>query len=309
MPDRISRRMWLGRSLAVAAAGWPTVITQSDSESDILNAVDQRRRAAGLGPFQQFESPLYIGTGDAPRSFQETALRLCEDLAEDWLGHFGRRGLPAARPMRRLVVVILADPKRLAAFLSLEPDPELRGLYDLEADWLAICDNRGDGSPRAERANSIALHHEATHQLCFHCGLLEPRADVPLAISEGLAVYGEVRRPGGRTPVGALNAERLAVLNTAARSGQTLIPMRRLVVEDRLFADPETRQLAYAQAWLLIHWLMQQRPRQARLATYLDTLRHRQDASQRLEDLTAHLGDAELLDADLKRYANRLLRR
>lgn len=304
----MTRRGWLSAALGLAATG-PARLRQADDDDTLrLEALEARGQAAGLGPFLVVERGLYLGTGDAPRGFQEEALRLCDALADDWLGHFRRRGLPAERPTRRLVVVILADPKGLANFLGIEPDPELRGLYDVKADWLAVCDNRGAGDPRAQRANTVALHHEATHQLCFHSGLLDRAADTPLLVSEGLGVYGEVRRPDGRTRVGAINTERLAVIGERARSGGALIPVAELVASDAWFDDPESRQLAYAQAWLLVHWLMQEAPRQARFASYLDALRGRR-GGRRVEDLAAHLGDPSRLDADLKRHANRLLRR
>lgn len=207
------------------------------------------------------------------------------------------------------MVVILANADALAAFLGIEADPELRGLYDVREDWLAICDNRGDGGVRAERANTVTLHHEATHQLSFHCGLLDRNADTPLLVSEGFGTYGEVRRPDGKTRVGAVNRERLDVLGAAARSGEAMRPVSELVASDAPFDDATTRQMAYAQAWLFIHWTMQETPRQKRLAGYLDALRERRDGTHRVEDLTAHFGDLAALDGDLKRHANRLLRR
>ncbi len=309
----INRRHWLvsGATSALGLAGWISGPRRvfDEIEAAALDRLAMRLKAAGLEPEQVVERDLYVGTGDAPLPFQERALELCAALAADFLDHFARRGMPVEKPLRRLLVVILAGPRALAAFLKIEPDPELRGIYDLNGDWLAICDNRGGGGPLAERANSIALYHEAMHQLCFHCGLLEREADVPLLISEGLATYGEVRRPDGRTKIGTVNAERLAVLGKIARGGGSLIPLADLVVNDALFDQPDTRQAAYAQAWLLIHWLMQPPNRPAKFRAYLDAIRLRREASKRLADWTEHLGEPEAMAGELKRHVNVLLRR
>ncbi len=53
------------------------------------------------------------------------------------------------------------------------------------------------------------LAHEATHQLCYNTGLLNPKGDTPAAIVEGLACYSEARRLRGRSEPGLLNSERL----------------------------------------------------------------------------------------------------
>ena len=57
--------------------------------------------------------------------------------------------------------------------------------------------------------NVRTLAHEATHQLTFNTGLLNPRGDVPVSIIEGLACYGETRRLRGRNEPGLLNSPRL----------------------------------------------------------------------------------------------------
>lgn len=274
-----------------------------------FQAVEARARQAGIGPLHQTRTNLYLGAGDAAPDFQALALNLCEALAKDFIKHFLDRAFDVHLPQKRLTVVILANPDSFASFLGQNPGEQVRGIYDLDADWLVMCDSRGIGGPLAERANTVTLFHEATHQLCFHANLLERAGDIPLLISEGLATYGETRRPDGRTRVGAVNHERLAVLRNLARSGAALTTTTDLITQDALLNRPETQQVAYAQAWLLIHWHMQKTERQRRLAAYLTAIRTRRDPSKRLDDARAHLGDLNELDAELKRYANTLLKR
>ena len=296
---------------------WKTMERATRGQDDDLARVDviqAKARQAGLEEFGVLRGDSYIAVGNADASFVSTALKLCDALAKDFLKHFTDRKFKVTRPAHRMLVVILADPNDFASFMGDNPGSDVRGLYDLDAGWLAIPDNRGGpGGPRAERANSIVLFHEATHQLCFESGLLNKLADIPLCVSEGLATYGETRRPDGRTAIGARNNERIAVLRTlfdrAHKQQKPLTPLADLLVNDALLNEPETQQLAYAQSWSLIHMLMQASEDQTKLAAYLEQLKTRKDASKRLEDCEKHLGKPADLDERLKSYVAKLAKR
>jgi hypothetical protein len=256
---------------------------------------------------------LYLGVGDADEAFRATAIKLCEALARDFLKHFQDRHFAVQRPESRLLMVVLSGPAELAAFLGQNPGDDVRGIYDIDADWLVLCDNRaGPGGPKAERANTIALFHEATHQLCFHAGLLQRAGDVPLAVSEGLAAYGEVRSVNGRTPIGALNGPRRDVLrplfDRAGRLLGTLFPLAGLLADDELLNQPATQQRAYAQSWALVHMLMQP-DNQARMRNYLEAIKPRRNTHARLDDAARHLGDLGELGEQLTRYVGKMFRR
>ena len=101
--------------------------------------------------------------------------------------------------------------------------------------------------------NNLVLIHEATHLLCFNTGLLSRSNDVPLAISEGLACYGETWRPKLKNATfGGPNPGRAQVFAESKAAGLDWIPLDRLVADDALFADAKTQQLAYAESWLWI---------------------------------------------------------
>ena len=309
--NSIPRRHWL---IAATASfpilrrpiGWTTSDDPGDAE--ILEVTEQAK-ALGLQGFESSTTAHYLGIGNASAGFREQALRLVEGLAVDFLEHFQAKGFPVEPPPGRLTVVILKDSGDLGRYLEIEEIGPVRGVYDLDTNRLAICDNRDDGGPRAARANSVALYHEATHQLTYNTGLLNRDGDVPLCISEGLAMYGEVRRPDGRTEVGAVNRERLAVLETLAKSGGSLIPTARLLVEDDLMqpGDPAVHA-ALAQSWLLIATLFKSPASSGRFRAYLEAIRPRRTSGSRLEDARRHLGDLADVDRDLRRAANRYLR-
>ncbi len=275
-----------------------------------------RLESLGFGPIQSYQTKHYLGIGNASKSFIETALKLCEGLAEDYLRHFRARGFEVKEPEQPLPVVVLVDSESFAKFLGEDPGESVAGIYDLNTNELVMFDNRkslagtGDAQAdfQAQRNNSIALFHEATHQLTFNTGLLNLNSDVPVLISEGLATYGEVRRPDGRTKVGAINRERLGVLAQTFREGKALIPFDQLLTNDSLFFQPENLQLTYAQAWLLVHAHLSARGPSKRFQSYLEALKTRQDSKARLEDFQEHLGNPNELDQQLTALASRMTR-
>jgi len=182
------------------------------------------------------------------------------------------------------------------------------GIYEVRSGWLVVRDNRRKESPQGARANTVSLFHEATHQLAYETRILDRDANLPLAIVEGLGTYGEVRRPDGRTRIGALNAERLQVLGAAARDGLSLFGLNEFFTDDELFEFPRTEQLAYAQAWGLIHMLMQP-ARVTKFQAYLERANSRREPRQRIDDLQAGLGSLEELESELKKHLNRLIRK
>lgn len=309
----LTRRGWL--TAAIAGTVCPFVHGSDDVaksaatiEENQIAEVRNRARQVGIEALTVGRTEHYLGIGNAPERFRDTALEICEGLAQDFLRHFAEKKLEVRRPTERLVIVILADPSAFANYLDLAPGGPVRGIYDLDTNRLVICDNRGENNPRAERANTVALFHEATHQLTFNTGLLQRLGDVPLCISEGLATYGEVRRPKGQVRIGAINKERLAVLAHAARQGRQLIPTADLMVHDDLLNDPDTQQLAYGQCWLMVHHFLQDSASLPRFRAYLNAIRARKSPDQRLDDAREHLGDLDRLDRNLARAANRLIR-
>ena len=154
----------------------------------------------------------------------------------------GPRASTSSTPEQRLTVVALADERSFAAFLGKEvyakdAESKLDGVYQRGTNRLIVFDHRPRGPQlrtAPSRANRRTLAHEATHQLAYNTRLLDPRGDVPACIGEGLAMYGEVREPDGRTPPGAINRERLDGLAALLRQGFGWISLERLIADDVL---------------------------------------------------------------------------
>jgi hypothetical protein len=261
----------------------------------------------------------FLVVGDAPDPFRERALEVCEMLGQTFLDHFDEKKFTVAYPDdRRLSVVVLRSPESYAAYQGVPADEVIGGHYDLGVNRLVIFDSRPAGrneEAAATRVNTFALVHETAHLLSFNTGLLSREADVPLAISEGLATYVELwvppsrgRSRGRREPIGIINRPRLQALLDARDAEESWIPLATILEDDESFRRVETRQLAYAEAWLLVHNLLKTPSRLAGFRTYLDRLRQARGTRSRLTDLESTLGPLDRLDREVKRYKTRILR-
>ncbi len=320
---RIGRRAWLaglgasGVMGLVAGPSWGTRAAgagpRQGADAD-LKAIEAKGAEAGLGPFRSVESRHYRVAGDAPEGFLRLTLRDCEAVAVDYFDHYRAQGFDLKRPEGRLSAVALADARSYAAFLGGQPDRSNGGRYDRASNRLYVYDFRpqgANGDLRAGHVNLIFLAHEATHQLAFNTGLLDRLGDVPRSISEGLALYGEIRRPDGSSPPGQVNAMRLTDLARKQRQGLAWIPLPRLLADDRPFSDPsqlDLTLLAYAQSWLLVYHLMSDPALLPRFRDYLRAIAPRRDPKDRLDDAKGHLGSLDLIDRDLRKLSVRLLK-
>ena len=301
----MNRRTWmLGSGLIVGRTAFGA---RFDDEARAIQAVKGRAQAAGIGPLKSRTTRRYLGLSDAEGEFQKRALELCEDLATDYFDHFKKKGFDPALPASRMVVILLKDPAEFAAFLGAPVENAVGGIYDIEANRLVIFDNRArQAAGKLERANSISLFHEATHQLTYNTGLLDREGDVPTAISEGFGVYGEVRRPGGSIKIGDPNRERFPVLKPIGTArGPAWLPVSRLLADDDLFEGKDEDQ-AYAQAWLLVSHLLKTPARLPQFRDYLKAIKPRRDKMHRLDDARAAFGDLDALDKELKKALAKL---
>ena len=276
------------------------------TDPDVETILEQAKKA-GLKKFTISRSLHYLGIGDAPPAFRQTGLKLCESLATTFQKHFKERGFDLKLPEERMTVVILSGPKAYAAFCD-EPIGESEGgRYDIEANRLVMFDFQQDAARKGAnvaRMNTFSLVHEAMHQLTFATGLLSRQSDIPVAISEGLATYGELWQNRDQK-IGQVNSLRLKAMGSDLAANW--IPLEKLLTDDGLFTDPKTEQVAYAEAWLLVHTLIEARTGdwKGKLRDYLTLIHDRKDGSKRLGDAEEAFGHLDVLDRELKKRAAR----
>lgn len=111
------------------------------------------------------------------------------------------------------------------------------------------------GSGSGQQTNVTVVRHEGAHELATAYGIFSGLSETPHWLAEGIAQYCET------IPFGALDADNITVLRRAQQAG-TLIPWAVLMADVRgkaVFLPPDSRRLAYAQAWWLFRHLMQRR--------------------------------------------------
>lgn len=306
-----SRRDWL-LSLVLGEVGRLALGDEAPKDlSKELSAIVARASAAKLKNVRSSETEHYIGVGDAPNTYREQALRICRALASAYLKHFRDKGFGVEFPERKLTVVTLKDRASYKAFLGEAPGESVGGHYDIDANQLVIFDFRPENAAiaegvRPERLNTFTLVHEALHQLTYNTGLLDRGEDVPVAISEGLAMYGELwQPPPSRSQLGLVNRKRLEVFTLPNQFETSWIPLDALLTDDELFAKETTQQIAYAEAWVLVHYLMS-RPKLLKFRAYLGALRNGSNPKQRLQVAKTQLGDLRRLEGELHHRAETL---
>ena len=165
--------------------------------------------------------------------------------------------------------------------------------------------------PEAERTVATVIH-EATHQLAFNSNLQTRFADIPVWLSEGLAIYFETpdlaSRKGWRT-IGAVNRYRHAQMMKylAIRPSGSL---KSLLADNQRFRNTRTAEAAYAESWALCFFLMKTYPKE--FNAYMQRLRKKtplgeDDPDVKLREFQeAFQVDFDTLDARFVRFVSQL---
>jgi hypothetical protein len=308
-------------------------------EDQELRTVEAIATTAGLRSFGSTRTAHYLGIGDASENIRSSVLKDCEAVAADYLSFYQSKGFKLAMPAGRLTAIILTDEHSRGAFNAGPPagdastvrnrgriqkgrtadrstpletetkgKPIAPGHYEPRTNRIVLS-LHAKGSRFSDRVDLQLLAHEATHQLTFNTGMLSRQGDVPRCIAEGLAQYREIRNTAERTGLRQPHNHNLFVLVRARRFGPQWYPIAHLLADDRSClpsSGARTQSLAYAQAWLLIDYLMKDQSRLEGLRAYLEAIRPRSGPEHRLEDAKKHLGDLDRLDQDLVSYFVRL---
>jgi hypothetical protein len=315
----MNRRDWLGlaaRSVFGAPVGLAVGSQQSTAKSQTglsptaeaeLKAVQERLFQAKIGPLSTVRSTYFRAIGDASEWFMSVVLKDYEQITSDYVRHFRAKGFQLRLHHAPLTVVVCSDDRSYRKFFGLPPSSPAwmpqppDGAYDKQMNVLVVFDWRSRRAPHSGHNNMLVLVHEGTHQLSFNTGLLSREGDAPLCIVEGLGTYGEARELIGPSEFGRRNLGRMAQLKQSQQLGW--IPMRELFADDTVFRTGWKVLLAYAESWLLVHYLLNNENVLPRFREYLKDIQARRTAEQRIDCAQKHLGDLNVLDTSLKRYA------
>ena len=272
----------------------------------------------------------YLICHDTTKAYARWCGSLFERLQMAFTNYWSRRGIELHEPQFPLVAIVFADVGAYRDFAQVELGQSVDkviGYYSLRTNRMTMYDLSGmSGARRAgdrrntqKQINAIlsrpgaewtvaTIIHEATHQIAFNTGLHARYADIPLWVSEGIAVYFETPDLSGsrgwRT-VDTVNPIRLRAFRKylTDRPGQSL---RWLIQDDKRFRDPRTAGAAYAEAWALNYYLL--RHHRKEYLAYLRRLSKKKpleptDPQKRLAEFREFLGnDLKSLDVKFIRF-------
>jgi hypothetical protein len=315
LPITVSRRTWILGTLLGSAGmsrrAWSASGKQGDlSQGELaeIAKVEAIARKSGIGPFTHGSTEHFIGLGDAPAAFRQAGMARAEAFTKAFLAYFGALGFKVELPPQRMTVMTLKNENSYQALIGREnPGMAVGGHYDIDTNRLVMFDLRNQQARLAvpaERLNSFTLVHETAHMLCFNTGVLSRQADVPACISEGLATYAELWDPNVKGSIGVRNRERFKALWDSEGNPQKWIPLAALLKIDDRFDDPDTEQVAYAESWLLAHFLLKRDAWRSKFQAYLAGLKDQpQGPAGRIKYAESQLGPLDVLDRDLRNYA------
>lgn len=282
--------------------------------------------------FEVYQTKHYVICHGTSKAYAQWCGSLFERLYQGFQNYWKNRGFELHEPEFKLVAVVFADNASYARFSR----PELGdsagaiiGYFSMRTNRMTMFDMTGTAGTAGDRGSAaqIALTlqqpdaaktvativHEATHQIAFNCGLHRRYADIPLWVSEGVAVYFEtpdLNSSKGWSTIGAVNRSRhLAFLAYLQR--RPADSLETLVRDDaRMRGDPQTAGDAYSEAWALNYFLINAKSKQYR--AYLQTLAAKEQLvvdspEDRLAEFRTAFGeDLRALDREFVRYISRL---
>lgn len=297
---------------------------------DVLSERLQRRFSDS---FRVHHTAHYVICYNTTEAYAEWVGALFERLYAAFHTYWGRQGVELHPPRQPLVALVFQDSNSYAEYARAElgeATSSIVGYYSLQSNRVTMYDlTRADrlgafrptttaahinlvlSRPDAERTVATIIH-EATHQLAFNCGLHERYADIPVWVSEGIAVYFEtpdLRSSRGWRRIGAVNEARLAQFRRYLRSRPD-DSLRTLLADDTRFRESRTAVDAYAEAWVLNYYLLHKHSEE--YAEYLKTLSQKtpliyDTPRERIALLESKLGiSLRRLDEELLRYTARL---
>ena len=206
--------------------------------------------------FEVHATKHYLIAYNTSKAYAQWCGALFERLYNAFTNYWTRQGFELRTPEFPLVAVVFADQASYGRFAHAElgeAAASIIGYYSLASNRMTMYDLTGmqglraagdrRGSPAqinqmlsrpdAERTVATVIH-EATHQIAFNCGLQTRYADIPLWISEGIAVYFEtpdLSSPKGWRNFGSINQVRLAAFSEYAER-RPADSLRTLIADD-----------------------------------------------------------------------------
>ena len=274
-------------------------------------------RAELPSPFEIHRTAHYLVCHNTSKAYAKWCGALYERLYRAFHNYWSRRGLSLHDPEFPLVAVVFHDKASFEHYAGKELGETIGsiiGYYSLTTNRVTMYDLTGLESflalggrrltageinhtlttPQMERTVATVIH-EATHQIAFNCGLHRRFADIPLWLSEGIAMYFEtpdLKSSRGWRNIGGVNQVRLLEFRNGLSSRRD-DSLRTLLADDLRFRTADEMSQAYPESWALVYFLIRQRPHE--FVEYLKVMSQKEplltDSSQtRLAEFRAAMG-------------------
>jgi hypothetical protein len=294
-------------------------VERSDDDAPYLPLARSELAAAMLRElppgFETHETKHYLICFNTSRAYAQWCGSLFERLYAGFTNYWSNRGFTPTEPEHPLVAFVFADRPTYARYAAAELGDRVDsiiGYYSLRTNRMTMYDLTGTAGTSAVRGSAAQITrtlaqpdaaktvativHEATHQIAFNCGLHRRYADIPLWLSEGMAVFFETPDLGegkGWRTIGDVNRVRLFTFAAYARRRppDSLLSLLR---ENTRMQNSQTAVDAYAEAWALNYFLINARKEQYQ--AYLKTLAAKKplvstSPDERLAEFRAAFGD------------------
>jgi hypothetical protein len=325
----------------------PDQILQRDKDQVPFAPLDADAMAEALldelpDGFEVHKTAHYLICYNTSPAYAKWCGALFERLYRAFNNFWDRRGMELTTPPRQLVAVIFADQNSYREYAVTELGDavdSIVGYYNLMTNRVVMYDLTGAQKirqasdrvgrgveinrvlSRPEAASLVAtIIHEATHQIAFNCGMQTRLADIPIWVSEGIAMYFEtpdLKSSRGWRGLGAVNRNRLEQFrdyhkSRPADSIKVLLSDDRRIQgrsEDSRFQGRQAMLDAYAEAWSLAYYLIKHHPDE--FVKYMQLLAVKQPlmadtAEQRIADFERFFGNLTGLDQKFLRQMSRV---
>jgi len=284
--------------------------------------------------FEIYTTQNYLICHNTSKAYAQWCGALFEQLYRAFTNYWSRKGLDLEKPEFPLVAIVFADKASYTAHASKEVGEAVAtiiGYYSQQTNRVTMYDltgveaqrQPGDRRTTAAQINEMlarpesertvaTIVHEATHQLAFNCGLETRCADIPLWVSEGVAMYFEtpdLQKPNGWHNIGGVNRYQLAALRDFVRRREAG-SLKTLLADDSRLQNSRLALDAYAESWALNYFLIRQRPKQ--YLEYIKLLSKKprfghDDPITRLREFQQVFGEnLQQLDTDFLRYMSKV---
>jgi hypothetical protein len=277
--------------------------------------------------FKVHDTAHYIICYNTSTAYAEWCGALYERLFRAFTNYWTRRRLDLVDPPP-LIAVVFRNRQMYASYGKDELGDAINsilGYYSYHSNRIVMYDilegrYQATGRQAASRLNQLlrkertvaTIIHEATHQLAFNCGLHQRYADIPLWLSEGLAIFFEtpdLKSSKGWTTIGSVNRVRWNQFREyhPRRPSDSLLT---LVAADDRFRDTQLATAAYAESWAFCYYLLRQHPDE--FAAYLKIMQEKTplnnaDTQQRIDEFRTAFGSSPAaMDQDFLRAMSRV---